>query len=571
MNARNVGLNDASRASIDAKFASRAVRSLHDAHDLFFAIDKVLLPRAVARVHRGAAEFRKRDDVPDLNLCASSEPSSIPSSVIVVVIVVTVVCSSRFAFVSRFIARARRVSHPTARARRSSFVVPVPWRSLSPRSSASASSSRDSPRQSFILCFSSATVVDVRVRARIHAFIHSCIHACNRASPPTILREPSSSSSTHRLPRHALRQQHPPHGFRRGRDALHQHAVHERSERASSRHPPASRRRVRRDRASNRIESNPPIYARRASDDARTARRGGSRTIDPMRRATASDARATIAARRRPLERRPGRRAGRHRRDAMDARRVTMERVRDNDACAKALADAVETASREAIEKRGTFAVALAGGSLAKALGALREETRRVEWDKWRVFWVDERCVKWDDEESNFGGAMRALFGDVSVKRERLYAVDETLCERNEGAAKPCAEAYERDLRALTPDVIELNEDGLPVFDMLLLGFGPDGHICSLFPNHALLRETEGWILPIADSPKPPPERVTFSLPLVNAARAKVFVASGAGKAEMTARILEEAPQDGSVPAALVTGDVRWIVDDAAASKMRNS
>ena len=153
MNARNVGLNDASRASIDAKFASRAVRSLHDGHDLFFAIDKVLLPRAVARVHRGAAEFRKRDDVPDLNLCASSEPSSIPSSVIVVVIVVTVVCSSRFASVSRFIARARRVSHPTARARRSSFFVPVPRRSLSPRSSASASSSRDSPRQSFILCF----------------------------------------------------------------------------------------------------------------------------------------------------------------------------------------------------------------------------------------------------------------------------------------------------------------------------------------------------------------------------------------------------------------------------------
>ena len=255
----------------------------------------------------------------------------------------------------------------------------------------------------------------------------------------------------------------------------------------------------------------------------------------------------------------------------MDARRATVERVRDGEACGEALADAVERASREAIERRGTFAVALAGGSLANALGALRGETRRVEWDKWRVFWVDERCVKWESEESNFGGAMRALFGDVGVRRERLYAVDETLCERNEGAAKPCAEAYERDLRALTPDVIELNEDGLPVFDMLLLGFGPDGHICSLFPNHALLRETEGWILPIADSPKPPPERVTFSLPVVNAARAKVFVASGAGKAEMTARILEEAPQDGSVPAALVTGDVRWIVDDAAASKMRNS
>ena len=90
----------------------------------------------------------------------------------------------------------------------------------------------------------------------MHSFIHSFIHAFMRASPPTILREPSSSSSTHRLPRHALRQQHPPHGFRRGRDALHQHAVHERSERASSRHPPSSRRRVRRARAWNRIESN---------------------------------------------------------------------------------------------------------------------------------------------------------------------------------------------------------------------------------------------------------------------------------------------------------------------------
>ena len=188
MNARNVGLNDASRASIDAKFASRAVRSLHDAHDLFFAIDKVLLPRAVARVHRGAAEFRKRDDVPDLNLCASSEPSSIPSSVIVVVIVVTVVCSSRFASVSRFIARARRVSHPTARARRSSFFVPVPRRSLSPRSSASASSSRDSPRQSFILCFfvrHRRRCPRARAHSFIHSFIHSCMHSCIHARVAT--------------------------------------------------------------------------------------------------------------------------------------------------------------------------------------------------------------------------------------------------------------------------------------------------------------------------------------------------------------------------------------------------
>ena len=70
----------------------------------------------------------------------------------------------------------------------------------------------------------------------------------------------------------------------------------------------------------------------------------------------------------------------------------------------------------------------------------------------------------------------------------------------------------------------------------------------------------------IADSPKPPPERVTFSLPVVNAAREKIFVAMGSGKAEMTAKILKDAPRDGSVPAALVKGNVRWIVDDDAAA-----
>lgn len=252
--------------------------------------------------------------------------------------------------------------------------------------------------------------------------------------------------------------------------------------------------------------------------------------------------------------------------DAPDAR-ASVVILESGDACARELVERVRRASTRAIASRGTFSIALAGGSLVAMLGALRAATE-ADFARWRVFWVDERCVKWDDAESNFGGAKRVLFDQVPVPASSLYAIDETLCEKNEGAAEPCAREYEARLRALTPDVIEVDGDGFPVFDMLLLGFGPDGHICSLFPHHALLRETVGWILPIADSPKPPPERVTFSLPVVNAAREKVFVAVGAGKAEMTARILEEAPQDGSVPAALVKGNVHWIVDEAAASKM---
>jgi 6-phosphogluconolactonase len=238
------------------------------------------------------------------------------------------------------------------------------------------------------------------------------------------------------------------------------------------------------------------------------------------------------------------------------------------DDASKTMGALVRARSAEAIASRGVFSIALAGGSLVKALASVKDYAD-VDFTKWRVFWVDERCVPHDDDESNYGGAMKALFNDVNVPKSQLYAIDETLCETNAGAAAGCAKAYEDALKALTPDVIGVNDQGLPVFDLLLLGFGPDGHICSLFPNHELLNVTEGWILPITDSPKPPPERITFSLPVVNAAREKVFVASGEGKAEMTAIILEHAPLDGSIPAALVTGDVTWIIDQAGASRLK--
>lgn len=94
-------------------------------------------------------------------------------------------------------------------------------------------------------------------------------------------------------------------------------------------------------------------------------------------------------------------------------------------------------------------------------------------------------------------------------------------------SAEEAATAYENKVKEFFPN------EKLPVFDLLLLGMGPDGHTCSLFPGHKLLNETSRWIAPITDSPKPPPSRVTMTFPVVNNADVCAIAASGIEKADM--------------------------------------
>ena len=128
---------------------------------------------------------------------------------------------------------------------------------------------------------------------------------------------------------------------------------------------------------------------------------------------------------------------------------------------------------------------------------------------------------------------------------------------------------YEDKLKSLMMMDRKEHQHEPPRIDLLLLGMGPDGHTCSLFPGHDLLNEKEKLVAAIKDSPKPPPERITLTLPVLNNAKAVAFVSTGEGKKEMIKNILKD--QNESFPATRVNpkdGELFWIIDKPAASML---
>jgi 6-phosphogluconolactonase len=132
--------------------------------------------------------------------------------------------------------------------------------------------------------------------------------------------------------------------------------------------------------------------------------------------------------------------------------------------------------------------------------------------------------------------------------------------------ADPAAEAYEHEIR----EHVVGGPDGVPLFDVIMCGLGPDGHTCSLFPGYPEVEITDRLVAPVHDAPKPPPDRVTFTFPLLNTAREVVFLVAGADKAAAVARAFGS-PPDESAPAALVrpgAGKLMIVLDEPAAAEL---
>lgn len=236
--------------------------------------------------------------------------------------------------------------------------------------------------------------------------------------------------------------------------------------------------------------------------------------------------------------------------------------INDSTQLQSTVCDFIATRAKQATAERSCFTVGLSGGSLAKLVSLGLRDRQDVDWSAWRVFYCDERLVPFSDGDSTHAFYQRELYDRVPIRD--VNTIDPSLSV--EDAAKDYASKVRKQFDGC-------GSDGLPNFDLLLLGMGPDGHTCSLFPGHpGLLSETEELVIPIADSPKPPPCRITLTLPVLNSARCVTVVSTGASKADAVKACLEPAPGELPLPAGRVRpkapGELYWFMDEGAASKL---
>jgi 6-phosphogluconolactonase len=215
---------------------------------------------------------------------------------------------------------------------------------------------------------------------------------------------------------------------------------------------------------------------------------------------------------------------------------------------------------RAAIAERGRFAVALSGGSTPRALySLLAKDYADLSWNQTFLFFGDERHVPPDHPDSNYRMVNEALLTKVPIPAANVYRV----AAENPDAAAAAAE-YEDRLRSF----FQLKPGGVPRFDLILLGLGPDGHAASLFPDSAGLKEQSrlviaNWV------EKFKTHRITFTYPVLNQAANVMFLVSGADKADMVEQVLHD--HTPPYPAQLVQppdGKQMWMLDEAAAAKL---
>jgi 6-phosphogluconolactonase len=213
------------------------------------------------------------------------------------------------------------------------------------------------------------------------------------------------------------------------------------------------------------------------------------------------------------------------------------------EATARWTADHLQTA----VATRGACYWALAGGETPRGCYdrlAQPPDRDALPWRSVFVYWSDERQVPLDDPASNYAMAKAALLDHVRIPTEQIFPLV--------GDPTPALRRIPADAR------------GWPRFDIIHLGMGEDGHTASLFPGSPTLEESQALVAHVTNAPKPPPERLTLTLPVINAGRAVLVMVQGAAKREALARVLRRDPVLPASHVAPADGELQFLVDRAA-------
>jgi len=212
-------------------------------------------------------------------------------------------------------------------------------------------------------------------------------------------------------------------------------------------------------------------------------------------------------------------------------------------------------------EKEGSFSVALSGGNTPKIWFEYISKNHKedIEWKKIHFYWGDERCVPQDNEDSNFGMAKSYLLDHIEIPEKNIHRI------LGELHPQEAADHYSKELNE------NLTDSDTPLFDLVILGMGDDGHTASIFPHEIHLWESDVFCI-VATHPASGQKRVSITGKVINNANAVAFLVAGENKAERVKEIFDEEPHASFYPANLVkpnNGQLHWFLD-AEAAKLIN-
>lgn len=241
---------------------------------------------------------------------------------------------------------------------------------------------------------------------------------------------------------------------------------------------------------------------------------------------------------------------------------VTPQVLDDLEALSQSAVAHVLDVANKAIATRGVFHIALAGGGTPRRLYELLaapEHRRATEWSRWEVWFGDERCVPAEHADSNYRMAREALLDHVPIPAEQVHPMVHN-ADRPEEDAAAYAEALQTTLTTA---------GDTPIFDLILLGMGDDGHTASLFPGSDILEVRDRSVAAVYVAAKES-WRISLTYPVLERASELMFLVAGAAKAPVIARVLGAPTAEAHYPVEGIAagGKVSWYLDKAAAGEL---